>query len=276
MAFGDGSGTLSGFINSLSNNTDNGIMGKTPDSADMNNVTPDNFMKNKEINNDARNIYDDQGNIVDLSSSSLRDILKGVGIDKAPPGTMRNFLNRILPGNPTDVGSATDTGELASPGTATARNLSSTPEESIPLPRPKPMIVPGMLPPEALPELRNSLLTGAGLNPQHFQPDENSLNGRMNSPNSKVDMQTQQQEMQDISQQFRGAGPPTGPIERAKPKKHSEANPFTQLADVTTLHPPGTFSRNTQGGDLVNGVAKELGIRPPANIIPVPYPLKRG
>lgn len=44
----------------------------------------------------------------------------------------------------------------------------------------------------------------------------------------------------------------------------------TQLADVTPLHPPGTFSRNTQGGDVINGVANQLGIKPPANVIKFP------
>lgn len=40
--------------------------------------------------------------------------------------------------------------------------------------------------------------------------------------------------------------------------------------DVLPLHPPGTFSRNTQGGDVLNGVAKTLGILPPANVIKFP------
>lgn len=44
----------------------------------------------------------------------------------------------------------------------------------------------------------------------------------------------------------------------------------TQLADVVPLHPPGTFSRNTDGGDLVNGIAAKLGVKPPANVIKFP------
>lgn len=43
-----------------------------------------------------------------------------------------------------------------------------------------------------------------------------------------------------------------------------------QTADVTPLHPPGTFSRNTQIGDAVNGLAKDLGVKPPKNIIKFP------
>lgn len=44
----------------------------------------------------------------------------------------------------------------------------------------------------------------------------------------------------------------------------------TQVADVTPLHPPGTFARNTDGGDSVNAVAKALGVKPPANVIKFP------
>lgn len=44
----------------------------------------------------------------------------------------------------------------------------------------------------------------------------------------------------------------------------------TQLADVTPLHPPGTFARNTQGGDVINGMAKELGIKNPSNVVKFP------
>lgn len=40
--------------------------------------------------------------------------------------------------------------------------------------------------------------------------------------------------------------------------------------DVLPLHPPGTFSRNTQGGDVINGVAKSLGVSPPKNVIKFP------
>jgi hypothetical protein len=44
----------------------------------------------------------------------------------------------------------------------------------------------------------------------------------------------------------------------------------SQLADVTPLHPPGTFSRNTDGGDIINGMANRMGIKPPANVIKFP------
>lgn len=44
----------------------------------------------------------------------------------------------------------------------------------------------------------------------------------------------------------------------------------TQVADVTPLHPAGTFSSNTQAGDVVNGLARDLGVKPPANVIKFP------
>lgn len=40
--------------------------------------------------------------------------------------------------------------------------------------------------------------------------------------------------------------------------------------DVLPLHPPGTFARNTQGGDVINGVAKALGVSNPHNVIKFP------
>lgn len=57
-----------------------------------------------------------------------------------------------------------------------------------------------------------------------------------------------------------------------KGDKRSEGERKTQVAQatVTPLHPPGTFSRNTQGGDVINGVARQLGISPPNNVIRFP------
>lgn len=39
-----------------------------------------------------------------------------------------------------------------------------------------------------------------------------------------------------------------------------------QTADVTRLHPPGTFAKNTAIGDAINAVAKELNVPPPDNV----------
>lgn len=46
----------------------------------------------------------------------------------------------------------------------------------------------------------------------------------------------------------------------------------TQVAEATVshLHPAGTFSRNTQGGDIINGMAKDLGIKNPNNVVKFP------
>lgn len=40
--------------------------------------------------------------------------------------------------------------------------------------------------------------------------------------------------------------------------------------DVVPLHPPGTFARNTQTGDVINGMAKDLGVKNPANVVKFP------
>lgn len=52
----------------------------------------------------------------------------------------------------------------------------------------------------------------------------------------------------------------------------SQSSTGTQMAEatVTPLHPPGTFSKNTQIGDVVNSVAKTLGVPPPNNVIRLP------
>ena len=43
-----------------------------------------------------------------------------------------------------------------------------------------------------------------------------------------------------------------------------------KVADVVRLHPPGTFEDNTRTGDVVNGVARALGVSNPANVIKFP------
>lgn len=71
-------------------------------------------------------------------------------------------------------------------------------------------------------------------------------------------------------------GDPTDPMDHPADGGHNDShNPGragmqTADATVTPLHPPGTFSRNTDGGDSVNAVAKGLGMKPPANIIKFP------
>lgn len=44
--------------------------------------------------------------------------------------------------------------------------------------------------------------------------------------------------------------------------------------DVQPLHPVGTFSRNTQGGDIINGMAQSLGVSNPPNVIKFPKKTK--
>jgi len=50
----------------------------------------------------------------------------------------------------------------------------------------------------------------------------------------------------------------------------SRASDATQVADITPLHPPGTFAKNTQIGDAVNGLARDLGVKAPNNVVKLP------
>ncbi len=69
-------------------------------------------------------------------------------------------------------------------------------------------------------------------------------------------------------------GSPMDPEDHIADSGHNVAmgmNPGkAQYADVTTLHPPGTFARNTDSGDSINAVAKALKIGPPMNLIKFP------
>lgn len=56
-------------------------------------------------------------------------------------------------------------------------------------------------------------------------------------------------------------------------KRSSVENGEFQVAgDVVPLHPPGTFARNTDSGDIINGVARRLNIAPPNNVTPFRRP----
>lgn len=189
---------------------------KLPDATGDNNVVkPGQVMQPKDPNV----IYDDSGKAVDYSTGNpFKNLLN----KPAEQGTLRNFLQRVIPGqNPVDVGSAIST-EMGPASknldTATISPTSMANQQQAALQPKKNYALPSAIPPDAIPQLRTSLLTGAGLNPELYKDTDtaNTIAGRMNSPNSKADMQQQQQEMQDISQQFRGAGV-HGPVERAKP-----------------------------------------------------------
>lgn len=167
-------------------------------------VGPGEYMKNKDITDGA--ITNDDGSISLDQSNPFVDALKKRMSAPAEQGTFRNFLTRIM-GNQTDVGSATEF--VAPSGKIDTANLNPTPMANQPqadLQPKKDYAVPTSLPLDALPQLRSSLLTGAGLDPAMYTPDgpeANTLAGRMNSPNSKAEINNQGNEAQDIADTLR-------------------------------------------------------------------------
>lgn len=60
------------------------------------------------------------------------------------------------------------------------------------------------------------------------------------------------------------------PDDQGLEASHDDHWGTVKVADVQPLHPPGTFAKNTQIGDAVNGLARDLGVKPPKNIIKFP------
>ena len=68
-------------------------------------------------------------------------------------------------------------------------------------------------------------------------------------------------------------GSPMDPMDHEADSGHNASyNPgrAMQVADVTPLHPPGTFAHNTNVGDTINSIAKALNVPNPANVIKFP------
>lgn len=169
-------------------------------------VSPNELLKRQELENCPNCIRNEDGSFSTDQSNPFLDALKK-RMGPAEHGTLRNFLER-MGGNPTDVGSATGF-EKPSENLDTA-NLSPQPLSQQPqanLQPKKNYNVPSALPPAALPQLRDSLLTGAGLDPAMYTPDgpeANSLAGRMSSPNASPEMRMQMQETEAIANAVRG------------------------------------------------------------------------
>lgn len=199
----DGGGSLSDFLSKLQERFDN------------NTVHPDNLMTSKEINNDPKNITNDQGQIVDRDTWDWKN--KGNPfqkmIDGAGKGSVFGLLKDlgVLEGsNPTDVGSAT---KYLQPGAdqPTSDVTNPTPMKDqqqagmrplVPLPQPRPdYSQPTALDPTQIEDLRKSLLTEAG---QYDPSNPNGLSGRMNSPNSAVDQRSQMDQTQQQHDTLRG------------------------------------------------------------------------
>lgn len=213
-----GGGTLSDFLAKLQERFDTNV------------VHPDNYMIGKDINNDPKNITNDQGQIVDRDTW---DWSKGNPFEKmmqnpAEQGTVRGFLQRMQGGNPTNVGSAT---EMVAP-TSTPNDVNPTPmqqqrqaglQSTTPTPMPRPDYSQHTaLDPNQIEELRKSLLTESG---QMDPSNPNGLSGRMNDPNSKADQRSQMNLSENISNDFRkgGVSDTQGPVLR--PQKYDNSAP---------------------------------------------------
>lgn len=183
--------------------------------------TPDQMMKNKAVNSDPNNIYDDSGKLVDYSTNNpfakLGDMVKTSRAgDNTGPSVLRQLLSSVLgggivPGTGTVGGDpAGVAGPTHTPGTKQDAALNPTPMTQqkqpnlspVPLSQPRPdYSQPSALDPNAIEELRRSLLSDSGqLDPNN----PNGLAGRMTGPNSQVDMNNQRKETQSMEDSLRG------------------------------------------------------------------------
>lgn len=170
-------------------------------------VGPGEYMKNKDMQDCPGCVLNEDGSFATDQSNPFLDALKKRGLGPAEQGTLRNFIDRMS-GNPVDVGS---TSEFVAPKQQIdSANLNPTPMANQPQPGLQPKknyAVPNALPPDALPQLRNSLLTGAGLDPATYTPDgpdANSLSGRMNSPNAPAEIRNSVNDLQKLEDDMRG------------------------------------------------------------------------
>lgn len=184
------------------------------DSADTGSITPDKMMQNKAtdgIRNDSGDFSLDQSPFAGLKDMIAKSrTVDGNGNEG--PGVLRQLLgsllqNKLVPntgtvgGDPAGVAGATHT-----PGTRQDAALNPTPmkDQSQPnfaLPPRPDYAQPTALDPAAIEQLRQSLLSDSG---QLDPTNPNGLSGRMNDPNSQVDMQNQRKESQSIEDSVRG------------------------------------------------------------------------
>lgn len=188
------------------------------DSADSGVQSPDRMQMNKSIGEQPA-IIDDTGkfSLNQTPFSGLKDMIsKSRSGNDTGPGMLRQLLGNVLGGGMVP-GTGTVGGDPAGvskpdhvPGTRQDAALNPQPLQSqpqpnlqpTPLPQPRPdYSQPSALDPKAIEELRMSLLSDSGqLDPNN----PNGLSGRMNDPNSQVDMQNQRRESQTIEDSVRG------------------------------------------------------------------------
>jgi hypothetical protein len=194
------------------------------------------------------------------STSSINDVkLNPLG----PPeqGTLRNFLGRIGM-NPTveeDSPIAEQAIPKSDPPVAQRGVLR---EENIPLPQPRPNFGMQSMGQPIITQARQAIMKGAGMTgqdimsfEQRMQPAQRAIADGVFDPQGAnyTDMKKNGQK----------------PIQIPKGTKFADSD-FSSKGKVIPLHPPGTFSANTDIGDFINASAQSMGIKPPNNVIPFP------
>lgn len=184
------------------------------DSADHNVIDPDKMMQDKSAaESDAIRTDSGSFSLDQTPFSGLKDIIaKSRAGGDSGPGVLRQLLGSLLQGkmvpNTGTVGGdpAGVSGPTHTPGTRQDAALNPTPmkDQSQPnfaLPPRPDYAQPTALDPAAIEQLRQSLLSDSGqLDPNN----PNGLSGRMNDPNSQVDMNNQRRESQSIEDSVRG------------------------------------------------------------------------
>lgn len=160
-------------------------------------------------------VYDDSGkfSLDQTPFAGLKDMIgKSRAGDNSGPGVLRQLLGSLLQGQMVPH-TGTVGGDPAGvskpdhvPGTRQDAVLNPTPlkDQSQPnfaLPPRHDYAQPTALDPAAIEQLRQSLLSDSG---QLDPSNPNGLSGRMNDPNSQIDMQNQRRESQSIEDSVRG------------------------------------------------------------------------
>lgn len=115
------------------------------------------------------------GDKVGSFAQGIGDAASGGGnpFANAEEGTLRNFINRIAGGNPTDVGPAQGAVSPAAVSGVTTSSPTETPITNTPARIPSAFEQESALPVKYIDQLRSSLAVGAGLSPLVFgSPDK--------------------------------------------------------------------------------------------------------
>lgn len=210
-----------------------GVRNPSAATRDDNELNAQQVQHNHLAAGDPNNITNDAGDLVGYANP-FDSIKKFIQQGNYGSGSLLGFIQALLGGRQGALASTKSGLAGGSPG-ENPTNPTPVAKQKVPALQPK-YAVPNIVPHEAIPAMRNTILQGQGLAPDRYTPspnepvtpddgvDPNSLKGRMLSPNSKVDMLQQRQEMEDISKQF--GRKKTSGILRMQPGKQSDSGQF--------------------------------------------------